>query len=78
MVSKCLMVFEVFDVLMFLKCLMKKCLMKKGFEVFDVFKVFDEKGFRNVLMVSKCLMKHEFSKCVDVFKVFDEKGFQSV
>ena len=35
--------FEVFDVLMFLKCLMKK-----GFEVFGVFKVFDEKGFRSV------------------------------
>ena len=30
--------------------------------MFDVFKVFDEKGFRNVLMVSKCLM---------VFEVFD-------
>ena len=43
--------------------MMKKCLMKKGFEVFDVFKVFDEKGFRSVLMFSKCLMKKVFEMC---------------
>ena len=51
--------------------MVSKCLMKKVFEVFDVFKVFDEKGFRSVLMFSKCLMKK-------VFKVFDEKGFRNV